>query len=220
MVGVFKLFGFSTKSKKFLLSIALAASCMNGIGMRFGYSPCRIIVLNGSDVALECAGFLTGIGLDTTVMVRSIALRGFDQVLLLNPGELLVQNPFLNAPYLFLKQMAVLVTDYMEAYGTKFAWKCIPKKVEKLTSGALQVTWMEINTSKEYQDTYDCILWAVGESLCCHIKFNLAFIHDLNVQKQIWDVKNAGFKLSTEVVTALSIECCVSRSGESGLKTK
>lgn len=34
------------------------------------------------DVALECAGFLTGIGLDATVMVRSIALRGFDQVLL------------------------------------------------------------------------------------------------------------------------------------------
>lgn len=33
-----------------------------------------------TDVALECAGFLTGIGLDTTVMVRSIALRGFDQV--------------------------------------------------------------------------------------------------------------------------------------------
>uniref|UniRef100_A0A674MRY4 Thioredoxin reductase 2 n=1 Tax=Takifugu rubripes TaxID=31033 RepID=A0A674MRY4_TAKRU len=120
--------------------IALAASCMNGIGMCFGSSPCRIIVLNSSDVALECAGFLTGIGLDTTVMVRSIALRGFDQ------------------------QMAVLVTDYMEAYGTKFAWKCIPKKVEKLTSGALQVTWMEINTSKEYQDTYDCILWAVGRA--------------------------------------------------------
>uniref|UniRef100_A0A674NTM5 thioredoxin-disulfide reductase (NADPH) n=1 Tax=Takifugu rubripes TaxID=31033 RepID=A0A674NTM5_TAKRU len=135
-----ELFGFSTKSKKFLLSIALAASCMNGIGMCFGSSPCRIIVLNSSDVALECAGFLTGIGLDTTVMVRSIALRGFDQ------------------------QMAVLVTDYMEAYGTKFAWKCIPKKVEKLTSGALQVTWMEINTSKEYQDTYDCILWAVGRA--------------------------------------------------------
>lgn len=37
------------------------------------------------DVALECAGFLTGIGLDATVMVRSIALRGFDQVLHHNP---------------------------------------------------------------------------------------------------------------------------------------
>lgn len=33
-----------------------------------------------SDVSLECAGFLTGIGLDTTVMMRSIPLRGFDQV--------------------------------------------------------------------------------------------------------------------------------------------
>lgn len=32
------------------------------------------------DVSLECAGFLTGIGLDTTVMMRSIPLRGFDQV--------------------------------------------------------------------------------------------------------------------------------------------
>ncbi|KTF91690.1 hypothetical protein cypCar_00040825 [Cyprinus carpio] len=32
-----------------------------------------------TDVALECAGFLAGIGLDTTVMVRRIALRGFDQ---------------------------------------------------------------------------------------------------------------------------------------------
>lgn len=32
------------------------------------------------DVSLECAGFLTGIGLDTAVMMRSIPLRGFDQV--------------------------------------------------------------------------------------------------------------------------------------------
>ncbi len=42
--------------------------------LNFSFTVCK-------DVALECAGFLTGIGLDTTVMVRSIALRGFDQVL-------------------------------------------------------------------------------------------------------------------------------------------
>uniref|UniRef100_A0A668ARN5 Thioredoxin reductase 2 n=1 Tax=Myripristis murdjan TaxID=586833 RepID=A0A668ARN5_9TELE len=92
------------------------------------------------DVALECAGFLTGIGLDTTVMVRSIALRGFDQ------------------------QMAGLVTDYMEAYGTKFAWKCVPRSVDKLSSGALQVTWMDTQTGKEQKDTYDSVLWAVGRA--------------------------------------------------------
>ena len=33
-----------------------------------------------SDVALECAGFLTGLGFDTSLMMRSIPLRGFDQV--------------------------------------------------------------------------------------------------------------------------------------------
>uniref|UniRef100_A0A667ZZ32 Thioredoxin reductase 2 n=1 Tax=Myripristis murdjan TaxID=586833 RepID=A0A667ZZ32_9TELE len=93
-----------------------------------------------TNVALECAGFLTGIGLDTTVMVRSIALRGFDQ------------------------QMAGLVTDYMEAYGTKFAWKCVPRSVDKLSSGALQVTWMDTQTGKEQKDTYDSVLWAVGRA--------------------------------------------------------
>eukprot|EP00064_Thunnus_orientalis_P007354 superscaffoldBa00000810_g7374 len=98
------------------------------------------LVVGASYVALECAGFLTGIGLDTTVMVRSIALRGFDQ------------------------QMAGLVTDYMEAYGTKFAWKCVPKRVDKLSSGAFQVTWTDIQTGNEHKDTYDTVLWAVGRA--------------------------------------------------------
>lgn len=40
-----------------------------------------------ADVALECAGFLTGLGLDTTIMMRSIPLRGFDQVSLHLPQE-------------------------------------------------------------------------------------------------------------------------------------
>uniref|UniRef100_A0A7N8XRR9 Thioredoxin reductase 2, tandem duplicate 1 n=1 Tax=Mastacembelus armatus TaxID=205130 RepID=A0A7N8XRR9_9TELE len=93
-----------------------------------------------TNVALECAGFLTGVGLDTTVMVRSIALRGFDQ------------------------QMAGLVTDYMEAYGTKFAWKCVPKRLDKLSSGALRVTWTDTQTGNEHEDTYDSVLWAVGRA--------------------------------------------------------
>uniref|UniRef100_A0A4W6EMU0 thioredoxin-disulfide reductase (NADPH) n=1 Tax=Lates calcarifer TaxID=8187 RepID=A0A4W6EMU0_LATCA len=103
-------------------------------------SPGKTLVVGASYVALECAGFLTGIGLDTTVMVRSIALRGFDQ------------------------QMAGLVTDYMEAYGTKFAWKCVPQRVDKLSSGALQVTWTDTKTGSEHKDTYDSVLWAVGRA--------------------------------------------------------
>ena len=41
-------------------------------------SPGKTLVVGASYVALECAGFLHGLGLDTTVMVRSLLLRGFD----------------------------------------------------------------------------------------------------------------------------------------------
>ena len=42
---------------------------------------CLVVFLDHwSDVALECAGFLTGLGYDVSVMVRSIILRNFDQV--------------------------------------------------------------------------------------------------------------------------------------------
>lgn len=103
-------------------------------------SPGKTLVVGASYVGLECAGFLTGIGLDATIMVRSVALRGFDQ------------------------QMSGLVTDYMKAYGTKFAWKCVPRRIDKLPSGALQVTWTDSRTGSQHQDTYDTVLWAVGRA--------------------------------------------------------
>lgn len=40
--------------------------------------PGKVLVVGASYVALECAGFLRALGHDTTVMVRSILLRGFD----------------------------------------------------------------------------------------------------------------------------------------------
>lgn len=41
-------------------------------------APGKTLVVGASYVALECAGFLSALGYDTTVMVRSILLRGFD----------------------------------------------------------------------------------------------------------------------------------------------
>ena len=64
----------------------------------------------------------------------------------------------------FLQQMAGLVTDHMQAYGTRFAWGCVPQRVDKLPSGALQVTWADTRTGKEETDSFDSVLWAVGES--------------------------------------------------------
>ena len=41
--------------------------------------PGKTLVVGASYVALECGGFIKGLGFDTTIMVRSILLRGFDQ---------------------------------------------------------------------------------------------------------------------------------------------
>ncbi|XP_015265602.1 PREDICTED: thioredoxin reductase 2, mitochondrial isoform X2 [Gekko japonicus] len=96
------------------------------------------LLVGASYVSLECAGFLTGLRLDTTVMVRSIPLRGFDQ------------------------QMATLVTDYMEAHGTRFLKKCSPTKVEKMEDGRVRVVWKHSDSGKEGTDEFDTLMWAVG----------------------------------------------------------
>ncbi|KAL6046656.1 hypothetical protein STEG23_017562, partial [Scotinomys teguina] len=101
-------------------------------------SPGKTLVVGASYVALECAGFLTGIGLDTTVMMRSIPLRGFDQ------------------------QMSSLVTDHMESHGTRFLKGCVPSLIKKLPTGQLQVTWEDHASCKEDTGTFDTVLWAIG----------------------------------------------------------
>jgi len=70
------------------------------------YNPGKTLVIGASYVALECAGFLQGIGVDTTVMVRSILLRGFDQ------------------------QIAEKIGQYMAAEGCKFIRPATPSKIE------------------------------------------------------------------------------------------
>ena len=70
-------------------------------------APGKTLVIGASYVALECAGFLTAFGYDTTVMVRSILLRGFDQ------------------------DMANRIGNYMEKHGTKYIKDSVPVKLEK-----------------------------------------------------------------------------------------
>lgn len=49
--------------------------------------PGKTLIVGASYIALECAGFLHGLGIDVTVMVRSIFLRGFDQQLANKVGD-------------------------------------------------------------------------------------------------------------------------------------
>ena len=70
-------------------------------------NPGKTLVIGASYVALECAGFMHGIGLDVTVMVRSILLRGFDQ------------------------DMANLIGKHMKENGVNFIEGAVPEKLEK-----------------------------------------------------------------------------------------
>ena len=100
--------------------------------------PGKTLVVGASYVALECAGFLTAMGYDTTVMVRSILLRGFDQ------------------------QCAGLIGDYMDQTGTKFIRGATPSKLEKTADGRIQVTWAGRDGTPDGSDVYDTVLAAIG----------------------------------------------------------
>ncbi len=68
--------------------------------------PGRTLVVGASYIALECGGFMKALGVDVTIMVRSIFLRGFDQ------------------------QIANKIGDYMAAQGVKFIKGAVPLSIK------------------------------------------------------------------------------------------
>jgi len=99
-------------------------------------TPGKTLVVGASYVALECAGFLTALGYDTTVMVRSILLRGFD------------------------REYSDKIGEFMEATHTKFIRGCVPIKIEKQSDHKFKVFWNV--EGKEQSDVYDTVVSAIG----------------------------------------------------------
>ncbi|XP_012877146.1 PREDICTED: thioredoxin reductase 1, cytoplasmic isoform X1 [Dipodomys ordii] len=109
------------------------------------YCPGKTLVVGASYVALECAGFLAGIGLDVTVMVRSILLRGFDQ------------------------DMANKIGEHMEEHGIKFIKQFVPTKIEQIeagTPGRLRVIAKSTNSEETIEGEYNTVLLAIGRDSC------------------------------------------------------
>ncbi|XP_028405063.1 thioredoxin reductase 2, mitochondrial-like [Dendronephthya gigantea] len=100
--------------------------------------PGKTLVVGASYVALECAGFLNGLGFDTSVMVRSVFLRGFDQ------------------------QMGNLVAANMQCNGTRFIEKSVPTAIEKNQDGTLQVEWKNLESGYTHRDLFDTVMFAIG----------------------------------------------------------
>jgi len=98
-------------------------------------SPGKTLCVGASYISLECAGFLAGLGYDTTVAVRSILLRGFD------------------------RECADKIGSYMKDHGVKFKNEVVPQKLEKVDGERIKVTF-----SDSSEDIYDTVLVAIGRS--------------------------------------------------------
>jgi len=96
-------------------------------------SPGKTLCVGASYISLECAGFLAGLGLDVTVAVRSILLRGFD------------------------RECSERIGTFMEEGGIKFKKEVTPSKLTKLESGQVKVEF-----SDGTEETFDTVLAAVG----------------------------------------------------------
>jgi pyruvate/2-oxoglutarate dehydrogenase complex dihydrolipoamide dehydrogenase (E3) component len=97
-------------------------------------SPGKTLCVGASYISLECAGFLAAVGLDVTVAVRSILLRGFD------------------------RECADKIGDYMGEHGVTFKREVTPSKLEKVSeSGPIKVTF-----SDGSEETFDTVLGAIG----------------------------------------------------------
>jgi len=101
-------------------------------------SPGKTLCIGASYISLECAGFMAGFGLDVTVMVRSILLRGFD------------------------REMADKVGEGLKAHGVKFINTTTPTKIEKLDNGRLLVHYKNRESQEEGKEEFDTILAAIG----------------------------------------------------------
>jgi len=108
------------------------------------HNPGKTLLIGASYIALECAGFLAALGVDTTVMVRSILLRGFDQ------------------------QMAVKIGDYMEEHGVNMVRECVPTSIERIEEGApgkVKVVG-KYKDGTEYVDEFNTVIYAIGRDAC------------------------------------------------------
>jgi len=103
-------------------------------------SPGKTLCIGASYISLECAGFLNECGYDTTVMVRSILLRGFD------------------------RECADRVGAYMEHAGVKFIQKHVPEKLEKLDNGQIKVYYKSSKglIAEQKSAVFDTVLVATG----------------------------------------------------------
>jgi len=98
-------------------------------------APGRVLCVGAGYIALECGGFLAGMGYPVTCMVRSILLRGFD------------------------RECVGKIEAHLLQHGISLDVGVTPAKIEKNADGSLTVT-----DSAGKASVYDTVLVATGRT--------------------------------------------------------
>jgi len=103
-------------------------------------SPGKTLVVGASYIALECGGFLNSLGYETSIMVRSILLRGFDQ------------------------GCANKIGNHMQKKGVQFIRQSVPTKYSRSENGRILVNYHDSVEKSDKAEEFDTVLLAVGRS--------------------------------------------------------
>ena len=127
--------------------------------------PGKTCVVGAGYVALECAGFINGLGQgDVTVLVRSIPLRGFDRFVFAFYHACITSffMVSLNLISYACRDMVGRVVDHIKAQGVNLVEGVLPSSITKLDNGRLLVAFSDGRPSEEF----DTVLAAVGKYGC------------------------------------------------------
>ena len=100
--------------------------------------PGKTLCVGASYISLETAGFLTALGYDTSVVVRSVFLRGFDA------------------------EIAKQIVGHMERHGTRMIRDTTPQKFEKTEDGKIKVEFKNTMFGNKFKEEFDTVVLAVG----------------------------------------------------------
>lgn len=91
---------------------------------------------------ITCRTLETRLRFNTTVMARSIFLRGFDL------------------------EISNMIVEHMERHGTKFLREMVPTKFERTEDGKVKVTYKSQQFGFEAENVFDTVVLAVGRDAC------------------------------------------------------
>ena len=104
-------------------------------------APGKTLVIGAGYIALECGGFIKGMGHEVAIMVRSVPLRTFDQ------------------------GMVGRIVKAMDHMGVRFLNKSTPNSFARQENGKVLAKWttkLEDGTTEQHEEEFDTVLLAVG----------------------------------------------------------